>query len=113
MESSHERWTKKRGQITIYNIRLEELNEERTSRESSDTRLEKALKMLPPINPEKLKPSPESLKQLKANILKDAQGEECLRIKVQSLKYADGFSFKGLRGACGMKSQFPCIPVIQ
>jgi hypothetical protein len=64
--------------------------------ESGETRLEKALKMLPAIEPEKLKPSPGSLKQLKDNILKDAQGEEWLRIKVRSLEYTDGFSFKGL-----------------
>jgi len=60
--------------IAIYNIRLEDLNEERKSSESGDTRLEKAIKMLPAIDPEKLRPSPDSLKQLKDNILKDAQG---------------------------------------
>ena len=48
------------------------------------------------IDPEKLKPSPESLKQLKGNILKDAQGEEWLRTKILSLKYDDGFSFTEL-----------------
>jgi hypothetical protein len=56
----------------------------------------KALKMLPAIDPEKLKPNPDSLKQLKDNILKDAQGEEWLRIKVRSLEYADGFSLREL-----------------
>ena len=71
--------------IDLYNIRLEELQEKRSSWESSETRLEKALKMLPAINIEKLKPSPDSLKQLKDDILKEAQGEEWLRIKVLSL----------------------------
>ena len=80
--------------IALYNIRLEELKDEPKSWESGETRLEKALKMLPPIDPEKLNPSPESLKQLKDNILKDAQGEEWLRIKVRSLEYDDGFSFR-------------------
>jgi hypothetical protein len=79
--------------VAIYNFRLEELNEERKPWESGETRLDKALKMLPAIDPEKLKPSPDSLKQLKDNILKDAQGEEWLRTKVRSLEYDDGFSF--------------------
>ena len=82
--------------IDLYNIRLEELSEERRSWESGETRLEKALKMLPAIDPEKLRPSPDSLKQLKANILKDAQGEEWLRTKVRSLECGDGFNFKEL-----------------
>jgi hypothetical protein len=82
--------------IALYNIRLEELREERGSWESRETRLEKVLKMLPAIDPEKLKPSPDSLKQLKSDILKDAQGEEWLRIKVRSLACGDGFNFKEL-----------------
>jgi len=76
--------------------RLEELREERKSWESAETRLEKALKMLPAIDPEKLRPSPDSLKQLKSKILKNAQGEEWLRIKVLSLECGDGFNFKEL-----------------
>ena len=80
--------------IAVYNIRVEELKEKRKPWESCETRLEKALKMLPAIDPEKLKPSPDSLKQLKADTLKDAQGEEWLRIKVLSLEYVDGFSFR-------------------
>jgi hypothetical protein len=50
--------------------------------------------MLPAIDPEKLKPSPDSLKQLKDDILKDAQGEEWLLTRVRSLEYDDGFSFR-------------------
>ena len=57
------------------------------------TQLEKALNMLPAIDPEKLKPSADSLKQLKADILRDAQVEERLRTKVRSLEYDDRFSF--------------------
>ena len=82
--------------IDLYNIRLEELREERKSWESDETRLEKALKMLPAIDPEKLRPSPDSLKQLKSKILKNAQGEEWLRIKVLSLECGDGFNFNEL-----------------
>jgi hypothetical protein len=82
--------------VALYNIRLEELHEERSSWESGETRLEKALKMLPAIDLERLRPSPESLKQLKGNILKDARGEEWLRIKVRSLEYDDSFSFAEL-----------------
>jgi hypothetical protein len=82
--------------IALYNIRLEELKDEPKSWESDETRLEKALKMLPAIKPEKLKPSPDSLKQLKDDILKDAKGEEWLRTKVLSLECGDGFNFKEL-----------------
>ena len=82
--------------IALYNIRLEELHEERSPWESGKTRLEKALKMLPVIGPEKLKPSPDSLKQLKNNVLKDARGNDWLRETVLALEYADGFSFREL-----------------
>ena len=82
--------------IALYNIRLEELREERGSWESRETRLEKALKMLPAIDPKKLSPSPDSLKQLKGEILKDAQGEEWLRTKVRSLECGDGFNLAAL-----------------
>ncbi len=82
--------------IALYNIRLEELKEERKPWESAETRLEKTLKMLSAIDPEKLRPSPDSLKQLKGEILKDVQGEEWLREKVLALKCDDGFSLKEL-----------------
>lgn len=82
--------------IALYNIRLEELKDEPKSWESGETRLEKALKMLPTIDPEKLRPNPDSMKQLKNEILKDAQGEDWLRTKVLSLEYVDGFNFKEL-----------------
>ena len=75
----------------LYNMRLEEIQQEPRSWESAETRLEKALKMLPTIDLEKLKPSVDSLNQLKANILKDAQGEEWLRAKVLSLERGDRF----------------------
>ena len=82
--------------IALYNIQLEELHKERKSWKSGETRLEKALKLLPAIEPEKLKPSPDSLKQLKGDILKGAQGEEWLRVKVRSMEYDDSFSFREL-----------------
>ncbi|MHC4440253.1 MAG: hypothetical protein ACYS3S_23125 [Planctomycetota bacterium] len=50
--------------------------------------------MLPAIDIEKLKPSPDSMKQLKDNILKDTQGEEWLRTKLLSIECGDSFSFK-------------------
>jgi hypothetical protein len=80
--------------IALYNIRLEELHEERFLWQSDETRLEKAIKILPAINPDKLSPGPDSLKQLKDEILKDAKGEEWLRTKVLSLECGDGFNFK-------------------
>jgi len=60
--------------IAIYNIRLEELNEDRKSSKTRNTQLEKVLKMLPPIYSDKLRPNDDPLKQLKDNILKDTQG---------------------------------------
>ena len=82
--------------IDLYDFRLEELQEKRFSWESAKIRLEKALKMLSPIDPEKLKPSPDSLKQLKENILEDAKGEGWLREKILSIECEDGFNFKEL-----------------
>jgi len=80
----------------LYNIRLEEIQHERRSWESAETRLEKALKMLPAIDPQKLKPSVDSLKHLKANILKEAQGETWLWTKVRSVECGDGFKLQEL-----------------
>jgi len=82
--------------IDLYNIRLEKLMEERKSWESDKTQLEKALKMLPAINIEKLKPCPDSLRRLKDDILKDAQGEKWLLIKALLLEYGDSLNFKEL-----------------
>ena len=82
--------------ITPYNLRLADLQEERKSWESGETRLEKALKMLPAIEVDRLKPNPDSLKQLKAEILDDARGEDWLRAKAESLECVDGISFKEL-----------------
>jgi len=78
----------------MYNLRLEALKEKRLPWESGETRLDKALKMLPAIDLERLKPGPESLKQLKADILKDAQVWTWLRTKLLSLEYEDGFTFR-------------------
>ena len=79
--------------ITPYNLRLADLQEERKSWESGETRLEKALKMLPAIDVDRLRPSPDSLKQLKDKVLEDARGEEWLRAKVRSVRCGDGFAF--------------------
>ncbi|OHB62119.1 MAG: hypothetical protein A2Y76_04685 [Planctomycetes bacterium RBG_13_60_9] len=82
--------------IALYNLRLEDLKEEQKSWESGATRLEKALKMLPAIEVDGLKPSPDSLKQLKDKTLDDARGEEWLRTKVRSVECVDGINFKQL-----------------
>ncbi len=82
--------------IALFNLHLEELNEERMSSQSVETRLEKALKMLPAINVDGLKPSPDSLTQLKAKILDDAHGEEWLRAKAVSLECGDGVRLEEL-----------------
>jgi len=82
--------------IALFNLRLEELKEERGSWQSAETRLEKALKMLPAIDLDGLKPSPDSLTQLKAKILEDAHGEEWLRTKVASLECGDGIRLEEL-----------------
>lgn len=74
----------------MYNLRLEAHNEKRLPWESGETRLDKALKMLPAIDLEKLKPGPESLKQLKADILKDTQGNNWLQKKLRLLESGDG-----------------------
>ena len=80
--------------IDLYNFRLKELQEKRFSWESAETRLNEALKMLWLIDPEKLKPSPDCLKELKDNIIKDAKGEGWLRKKILSIECRDGFNFK-------------------
>ena len=82
--------------VTVYNFRLERVNEGKYSWESQETKLEKVLKMLPAIDIEKLKPSSDSLKKLKDEILKDAHGENWLQTKILSLEYDDGFSFTSL-----------------
>lgn len=82
------------GHIALYNIRLEELHEKRSSSDSEEPRLEKILKLLPFIDLEKLKPSPICLKKLQSDILNDAKSEEWMRTKVLSIQYGDGFSFK-------------------
>jgi hypothetical protein len=83
--------------IGMYNLRLGALKEKRLPWESGETKLDKALKTLPAIDPEKLKPSPDSLKQLKDNVLKHAQGHNWLQTKMRSLKYDDGFDFSQSR----------------
>ncbi len=82
--------------IQLYNLRLGELKEERKPWQSREARLEKALKMLPAIEVDRLRPSPDSLKQLESKILSDAPGEEWLRAKAESLVCGDGVRFKEL-----------------
>jgi len=52
--------------------------------------------MLPVIDVDSLKPSPDSLTQLKADILDDAHVEEWLPAKVRSLECGDGLAIKEL-----------------
>jgi hypothetical protein len=80
--------------ITLYNMRLEELREERKPWESGETRLEKALKLLPAIDVGKLGPSVESRRQLKDTVLNDTRGDNWLQLKLHSLQCGDGVNFK-------------------
>jgi hypothetical protein len=82
--------------IALFNLHLEELKEDRRHWQSGETRLEKALKMLPTIDVDRLRLSPDSLAQLKANILDDARGEAWLPAKVRSLECGDGLAIKEL-----------------
>jgi hypothetical protein len=82
--------------IALYNLRLGELKEEREAWESGETRLEKALGLLPAIDMDRLRPSPESLKRLRAKVLEDTRSEDWLRLKITALEYPDGFVFKDL-----------------
>ena len=78
--------------INLYNFRLEELKEE-SELSSDETRLEKTLKMLPTIDADHLRPSPDSLSQLKHTILDDTRDGDWLRAKVRSVEYSDAFTF--------------------
>jgi hypothetical protein len=71
--------------IDLYNLRLERLKVEGSTGRSPASRLEKALKTLPALDADRLKPSPDSLKQLKGKILEDARSEAWLAIKLRSL----------------------------
>jgi len=55
--------------------------------------------MRPAIDPEKLRPSPDSLKQLKDNVLKDAQGHNWLQTNMRAIECGNGVSFKKLLAA--------------
>ncbi len=82
--------------ITLYSLRVEDLKEERRLWQPGGTRLERVLKLLPAIAVERLRPSVDSLSQLKKKILDDARGEGWLRTKVESLECRDGISFREL-----------------
>lgn len=82
--------------INLYNLRLDRLMDERPYSSKAETKLERALRNLPTINVEALKPSPESLRQLNDNILDDATGEKWLRTKVVSLDCGDGVRLEEL-----------------
>jgi len=78
--------------ISLFNLHLEELKEDRKYWQSAETRLEKVLRMLSTIDVDRLKASPDSLAQLKDEILDDARGEEWLPAKVRSLTCGDGIT---------------------
>jgi transposase len=81
----------KEGRIRLVG---EQLKTERNVWRSSETRLEKALRVLPTIDMSKLKPTAVSLGQLKAKILEDTRDERGLLAKVRALEYDDGMDFK-------------------
>ena len=82
--------------IRDYNDGLQSLNEDRRWSNAKETKLEKVLKTLNPIDIEKLKPSAESIERLKNNITTNKDRDEWLQEKVHSLEYGDGFSFSKL-----------------
>jgi hypothetical protein len=82
--------------IRDYNDGLKSLNEDRHWSNSIETKLEKVLKTLSPINIEQLKPSAESIERLKYNITTNEDRNEWLQEKVHSLEYEDGFNFAEL-----------------
>jgi hypothetical protein len=58
--------------------------------------VEEALLLLPALEPDRLKLSPESLNKLKNTILDDARGEGWLQAKVLALECGDGIRFEDL-----------------
>lgn len=75
---------------------MQSLNEDRRWSNSEETKLEKMLKTLNPIDVEKLKPSAESVERLKNDITTNKNRYEWLQEKMCSLEYGDGFNFKEL-----------------
>ena len=56
--------------------------------------MEEALLLLPALEPDRLKLSPESLNKLKNTILDDARGEGWLQAKIPALECGDGIRFE-------------------
>lgn len=54
------------------------------------------MKLLPAIDTDRLRPSPESVKRLRGKVLDDARNDDWLRLKITALEYPDGFVFKDL-----------------
>ncbi|MHC4188236.1 MAG: hypothetical protein ACYTBX_02970 [Planctomycetota bacterium] len=84
--------------IQQYNNDLERLKKEHRWGNAEETKLEKVLKSLSPIEPDKLKPSAASLEQLKKDILPDCVDGAWLRDMMLLLNYDDGFTFSKLLG---------------
>lgn len=82
--------------IQQYNNNRERLEKDHSWGDSKETKLEKVLKSLHPIELDKLKPSAASSEQLKKDILPDCVDGSWLRDRMLSMKYDDGFSFRGL-----------------
>jgi len=82
--------------VQQYNNDLERLKKKRSWGNTEETKLEKVLKSLSPIEPDKLRPSAASLEQLKKDIPPDHVDGLWLRDMMLSLNYDDGFSFRKL-----------------
>jgi hypothetical protein len=82
-----------------YNHQLTMVKEEPKSWSFRGNKLQKVLKTLPAVDLDKLKPAPESMKQLKEHILTDIRDNGWLQIKLRSLRYIDGFCFASLMGS--------------
>lgn len=80
--------------IRDFNDGLRSLNEDRRWGDAKETKLEKVLQTLNPIDIEKLKPSPESINRLENDITTNKDRYHWLPEKVNSLECGDGFNFK-------------------
>jgi hypothetical protein len=82
--------------IEEYNHNLERLKEKKRWSDCKETKLEKVLKALFPIDIEQLMPSATSIKWLEENVVDTFRDEYWLRDRMLSLEYDDGFSFRNV-----------------
>jgi len=76
-----------------YNHRLSKVKEEPKPWSAGESKLQKALKILPVIDLDKLVPADKSMQRLKNSILDGLRDDGWLQGKICSLEYDDGFLF--------------------